>query len=213
MIKKKTKNKISGMTLIEMIMAIAVFVIGIEGFTLLFIKTWKTNSYALELGQSSLAASQGVNRMADYIRRARQGDNGSYPVVSGQDNELTIYCDYDKDGVTERLHFYKIGQDIFMGITHPTQTIPKTYPSGDQESKKLATNVVNDESATVFEYYDKDYPLDNSNNPIDTPILVSQARLVKIYLEVDTDPNRLPESVKIRSFVEMRNLNDYNQFQ
>ena len=209
--KKIIFAKKSGLTLIEMIMAIAIFTIGIEGFTLLFTKVWKNNSYVLEMGQSSMAVSQGLNKMADYIRNTKQGDDGAYPVQSADNNDLVIFSDYDKDGVTERLHFYKNNEDILMGATNPTATLPKTYPAGDQQTITITSNIINGSGVPIFYYYNKDYPDDTANNPVATPALVGDIRLVKIYLETNIIPNRAPDNVKIQSFVEMRNLNDYDR--
>lgn len=210
MIKKIFPNR-AGLTFIEMIMAIAIFSMGIAGFTLLFSRTWQSNSYVLEMGKDSMAASQGVSNMADYIRRARQGDDGSYPVQLADENELTIFSDYNKDGVTDRLHFYKSDQSIMMGITEPAATFPVTYPAGDQTVVTLAEHVANDSAAPIFSYYNKNYPADTTNNPMSVPASVADVRLVKVYLEVNIDPNNAPNSVHMQSFVEMRNLNDYNE--
>jgi len=213
--KKNISRKLKGLTLIEMLMSIAIFTMGIGGFTLLFSKTWKANSYVLESGQSSMKASQGVNRIVDYIRRAKQADDGSYPVRSADGNELVLFSDYDKDGATERLHFYKSGSNILMGVTNPTVTLPKTYPANDQEIINVVSDVVNESDEPIFYYYNKDYPGDDVNNPIATPVVshLADIRLIKVYLEINTNPNKLPNNVEIQSFVEMRNLNDYDRIQ
>jgi prepilin-type N-terminal cleavage/methylation domain-containing protein len=205
-----SKRKSRGLTLIEMMVAISIFVIGMEGFSLLFVRAWRNNSYTLEMGQSSMAVSQGVSKMSNYIRGARQGDDGSYPIKSAGDNDLVIYSDYDKDGITERLHFYKNGQTILMGIRDPSGTMPKTYASGDQQTITIANYIVNDASAPIFRYYNKNYPGDISNNPLAAPISVSDVRLMKIFLKINIDPNRAPDNIETQSFVEMRNLNDYD---
>lgn len=202
------------MTLIEALMAITIFTIGIAGFTLLFARSWRSNSYAFELGQSSMAVSQGVNEMMGYLRKARQGDDGSYPVKSASNNDLVIFSDYDKDGITERLHFYKSGYQIIMGYRKPTSTLPKTYASGDQATKIIVSGgIVNDASEPIFYYYNKDYPGDQVNNPVATPADISVVRLIKIFLKINLVPNRAPDSVELRSFVELRNLNDYDRIQ
>ncbi|HRY82722.1 MAG TPA: prepilin-type N-terminal cleavage/methylation domain-containing protein [Candidatus Moranbacteria bacterium] len=213
--KKKLEKKIKGLTLIEMMMAIAIFTIGIAGFTLLFSRTWKSNSYVLEMGQSSMAASQGVNKIVNYIRKTKQADDGAYPIKSASSNDLVIYSDYDKDGIAERLHFYKSGQNILMGATNPTTTLPKSYPSGDQETITLVSSVTNASDEPIFYYYNKDYPGDSTNNPLSSPVTshLAEIRLVKIYVEINTNPNRGPENIKIQSFVEMRNLSDYDRVQ
>lgn len=198
------------MTLIEALMAVAIFAMGIGGFTLLFSKTWQMNAYTFEMGQSSMAVSQGMNNMVDYIRRVRQGDDGAYPVQSVSGNELTIFCDYNKDSITERLHFYKSGTDIFMGVTVPNSTMPKTYPAGDQKIITIASRIVNNSSTPIFYYYNKDYPVDTINNPLTGSIDVSVVRLIKIFLQINIDPNHAPDNINMQNFVEMRNLNDYD---
>ncbi|MFA5777040.1 MAG: prepilin-type N-terminal cleavage/methylation domain-containing protein [Parcubacteria group bacterium] len=207
---KKAQFK-KGLTLVEMLVAIAIFGIGMEGFTLLFSRVWRTNSYALEMGQSSMAVSQGLSRTMNYIRGARQADNGSYPIKSADDNDLVIYSDYDKDGITERVHLYKSNQNILMGIRDPTGTIPKTYPAGDQTTAIIANSIVNDEDTPIFYYYNKDYPGDSEDNPMSTPAEISNVRLMKIYLEININPDRAPDNIKMQSFVEIRNLNDYDK--
>lgn len=213
--KKNIQKKIRGLTLIEMLMSIAIFTMGIAGFTVLFSKTWKANSYTLEMGQSSMTASQGMNKIVDYIRRTKQADDGAYPVKSANGNDLVIFSDYDKDGATERLHFYKSGQTILMGVADPTVTLPKTYPASDQQVLTLISNVVNASDEPIFYYYNKDYPGDTTNNPLTVPVTshLVDIRLMKISLKINTNPNKLPNNIAIQSFAEMRNLNDYDRIQ
>lgn len=194
-------------------MAIFIMLIGMEGFTLLFLRTWQNNSYTLEMGQSSMAVSQGVGKMVNYVRGTRQADNGAYAIHSASDNSLTLYSDYDKDGVTERLHFYKDGQNVLMGITDPTDTMPKTYPSGDEQIMVIANYIVNESDEPIFYYYDKNYGGDPDDLPLDTPAPVADIRIVKIHFKMNIVPNRAPDNVELQSFVEMRNLNDYDRMQ
>lgn len=207
---RKIKNN-PGMTIIEVIVSIAIFVIAIEGFTLLFIRSWRANSYTIEMGQSSLAVSQGVNTMVGYLRKVRQADDGSYPVKSATSDDLVVFSDYDKDGVTERLHFYLQNSQVKMGMTEPTSGIPKSYPAGDQQTKLLADRIVNTASEPIFYYYNSNYPGDAANNPVAMPVDVSTVRLIKIFLKINIDPNKAPDSIETQSFVELRNLNDYDR--
>ena len=201
-----------GLTLIETIVAIAIFTIGIEGFTILLSRSWTQNAYTIEMGQTSMAASQAVNRVVGYIREARQGDNGAYPVVSADDNDLVIFSDYDRDGQTERLHFYRSASDLLMGIREPSSGFPITYASGYGEIKTITSCVVNDADNPIFAYYDADYPEDSVNNPVNTPALAPDIRLVRITIHININPDRAPDNIEIRSFAEMRNLNDHDRF-
>lgn len=199
----------SGMTLIEALIAIAIFTIGIGGFSLLFVKSWQSNSYVFEMGQSSMAASQGVNEIVGYLREVRQGDDGSYPIKSATDNDLVVFSDHDKDGITERLHFYKNANQLVMGWRKPSGGLPITYAAGDQGTSVIADRVVNNAGTPIFYYYNKDYPGDQSNNPIPIPVNVANVRLVKILLKININPNQAPDNIETSSFVELRNLNDF----
>ena len=200
-----------GLTLIETLIAISIFTLGISGFSMLLVQEWKSNKYTIEMGRSSMIVSQGVNKMMDYIRGARQSDNGGYPIQSADSNDLVIFSDYDSDGVTERLHFYKNGTNVMMGITDPTNTMPKTYPSGDQSVKTIASFIVNTASDPVFAYYDTNYTGNVSTPPLATPAIIANVRLVKIRLKVNIDVNRAPDNIEMQTYVEMRNLNDYDR--
>lgn len=199
------------MTLIEVIVAIAIFTIGIEGFSLLFINTWRHNKYTLEMGQSSMVVSQGVTKIANYLRGVRQADNGSYPVRSADDNDLVVYCDYDKDGKTERLHFYKSGTNVLMGIREPNNDFPVTYSSGDEETQTMAGSIMNTTSDPIFEYYDQSYT--GTQSPLSTPAVVANIRMVRIHLMINIDPNNAPDNVNIETFVGLRNLSDYDRIE
>lgn len=208
--RKKIFHTHSGLTLVEMLMAILIFVIGIAGFTLLFSRTWQMNAYSIRMGQTSLQASQGLDKLTNYIRGASQSDNGAYPIVSADGNELVFYDDYDHDGVVERLNIYKSGTNVLMGVTKPTDTLPKTYPDGDQETFTLVSNVQNSVSQPIFTYYNMNYPGDAADNPLATPANVADVRLVEIDLEINIDPTRSANNIEAQTFVEMRNLNDYD---
>ena len=200
-----------GLTLVETLVAIGIFTMGLSGFSILFVRIWNSNSYTMEMGQSAMAVSQGVNRIVDYLRSARQADNGAYPIKSATENDLVVYSDYDRDGTTERLHFYRSGQDVLMGVRNPIGTMPKTYPSGDEQTIKIAGSIMNASDEPIFEYYDGSYVGDSGQPSLDIPVDVSQVRLVKILLRINIDPNRAPDNIEIRSFVELRNLNDYDR--
>lgn len=207
MMKNIIKNK-KGLTLVETLVAIGIFSIGITGFSMLFVNAWKTNHYTFEMGQSASAVSVGLNRMVSYLRGIRQSDNGAYPVVLADDYELTVYADYDRDNVTERLHFYYNDGTVYMGIREPSGTMPKTYASGDETTQVIASHIVNDESEPLFYYYNNNYPIDTVNNPVATPASVAELRLMEINLKINIDLSRAPDNIEMRSFVRFRNLAD-----
>lgn len=200
------REKKRGVTIIEMMMAIFIFTMGIGGFSLLVSRVWNGNKYTMEMGQTSMAVSRGVNQMAGYIRSARQADDGSYPIQSIAGNDLVLFSNYDTDAATERLHFYKSGQDILLGITQPSESMPISYPPGDQQVVTLAERIVNDVDTPIFFYYDRAYA--GVGDALVLPVDVSSIRLIKIYLHMNIDPNNAPDNIELQTFVGLRNLND-----
>jgi len=208
---KKINHKKGGFTLLEALIAIGIFTIGIAGFSMLFSKTWQGNTFVYEVGRASLTASQGVSKAVNYIRKARQGDDGSYPIRWAADNDLVIFSDYDKDGITERLHFYKSGTQLLMGYRRPSSSFPKTYASGDEGIITIASNVVNESNVPIFFYYNSSYPADKVHNPVVTPANVWNVRLIKILLKINIDKGQQNDNVEVESFVQIRNLSDYDR--
>lgn len=216
---QKNKNKIVlGFTLVETLVALTIFSIGMAATVMVFAKTMKSKAYALEMGKSSFVVSRSVGDLIGYLRRTRQSDAGAYPIVSANANDLVVYSDYDKDNRTERLHIYLSNGIVYLGIGKPSATFPKTYPlldaTHDTDTKVvLARQIVNTPSDPMFSYYNKDYPLDTANNPVNVSggADVSQIRLIKIFLKINIDPNRAPDNIQQESFVELRNLNDYDR--
>lgn len=209
---QKRKNIFKkGFTLVETLVAISLFLIGTVTTVLLFSKIMQSKAYSLEMGRSSFVVSRSISDLTQYLRRARQSDAGSYALVSANDNDLVVYSDYNKDSATERLHIYLSNGGVYMGIRGPNDTFPVTYSSGDATTMQLADHIVNTSSDHMFSYYNKDYPADTENNPVTTPADVSEIRLIKIFLKINIDPNRAPDNIQQETFVELRNLNDYDR--
>ena len=199
------------MTLMEMLVAISVALIAMEGFTLLFVRTWDANKFILEEGMASATASRATNKVVIGLRGTKQADNGDYPVESADDFDLTAYIDIDDDGVTERVHYFlDLATDqLKVGVTEPDSSVPPSYPAGDQSVTVMAEYIVNESDDPVFYYYNDDYPGDTVNNPLATPTSVGNIQLVKVHLLVNIDPVRAPNNVNIESFVDLRNLHLY----
>jgi hypothetical protein len=124
---------------------------------------------------------------------------------------VTFYADSDQDGQTERIHYFRDGSTLKRGVRLPTAGTPVTYANGDATVTTVATAVVNTGSEPVFTYYNANYPGDTTNNPLATPIAIANARLIKVHLAMNIDPNHAPDSVNFESFAELRNLNEYVQ--
>ena len=206
---RKTEKKLRGMSFVEMIMAIGILLIGMEAMTLLFLRSWDNNKFILEMGNASFIASRGVSAVVAELRKTRQADNGDYPVESGDDFDLKVYLDVDKDGTTERVHYYLLDNVLYRGITNPVAGTPITYPNGDDTTQAIAGSIANTNADPVFYYYNDDYPGDLVNNPMATPTAIADVRMIRVHLMVNIDPLHAPDYINVESFAELRNLNNY----
>ncbi|MBI2439527.1 MAG: hypothetical protein HYV45_02925 [Candidatus Moranbacteria bacterium] len=192
----------------EMLIAVGISLIAMEGFTLLFLRSWDNNKFILEEGMASSIASRATNDVVATLRSVRQADNGDFPVESGDDFDLKVYIDIDDDGVVERVHYFlDLANDQFkMGVTNPTGASPVSYPASDDTVTVLANFIVNENSDPVFYFYNENYPGDTVNNPLATPVAVESVRLIRVHLLVNIDPVHAPNNINIESFADLRNL-------
>lgn len=204
-------RKLKAMTLVEMMTAIAIVLITMEGFTYLFLKTWDTNKFILEAGLASATASRATNKIVIQLRAVQQADNGDYPIESGDDFNLVFYGDIDDDGVVEKAHYFlDLDTDqLKLGVSNPVAGNPVTYPAGDDTVSVVANYVVNEGDDPIFYYYNDDYPSDTVNNPLAVPVNVGNIRMVRVHLYVNINPVHAPDNINIESFVDLRNLNTY----
>lgn len=199
------------MTLMELMIAIGVALIAMQGFTYLFIRTWDTNKFVLEEGMASAAASRATNKIVIQLRAVQQAGNGDYPIESADDFDLVFYCDVDDDGAVEKVHYYldQANDRLMLGVSNPLATNPVTYPATDSTVTVVTNYVVNEPDNPIFFYYNDDYPGDTITNPLTTPTNVGEIQMIKVHLYVNINPVHAPDNINIESFVDLRNLHDY----
>ena len=196
------QERLKGMSLVELVVALGIMAIVMSGMVVFLSSIWKTQLFTMRTGESSLAASRGVEGMADSIRNAQTGADGSFPVAQATASEFSFFADENHDGKIERIHlFYDTAtKSVKCGTTDPTTATPPTYPASDDSVSTLATSVVNSDLQPVFAYYD------GSNGLLPSSPPVSDVRMVHVSLFIDPDPSPNSNAVEISSLVSLRNL-------
>ncbi|HBB36705.1 MAG: hypothetical protein UX02_C0001G0070 [Candidatus Moranbacteria bacterium GW2011_GWC1_45_18] len=203
---KHSKEK--GMTLVEMLIAIFIFMLLMFGSTYLLGQIYKRYGFAIEQGLSIRAVQHSLGSVLEEMRGIRQSDAGSYPIEEANAFSFAAFSDADNDGVTEKVHYFFENGEIKKGVSEPSGT-PPAYPVGDELVSTISENVVNTAEQPLFYYFNSDYPIDLVNNPLAVPVSpVSDIRLVKIDIYYNLDPLRAPDNIRLESFVELRNLKD-----
>ncbi|MFH1462364.1 MAG: hypothetical protein ABIG08_01525 [bacterium] len=93
-------------TLIETLIAIAVFVIVLGAVSGFIIMAYRTHSFTWQQSIAIDEARKGVDTMVKEIRGARAGEDGSFPIEKAEDKEFIFYSDIDKDGEIERVRYF-----------------------------------------------------------------------------------------------------------
>ncbi|MBI2054271.1 MAG: hypothetical protein HYT36_02975 [Candidatus Staskawiczbacteria bacterium] len=201
--KKIIKNNF-GFTVIESI--IVVFILGLVG-----IIVWAFQSNVFSLGNivSGNIASQEETRnlfktMTSEIRSAQPSDLGGYPIFQANTDSFIFYSDIDSDGLKERIRYFLADGILKRGVIKPSGN-PLAYNIGDEQITEVVRNISNGATA-IFDYYDTNY--DGSTPPLAQPVNISEIRLVKITVMVDSNAANLPEPVTFTTQVSMRNLKD-----
>lgn len=208
--KKRFKK---GLTLVEMIVSIAIFIIGMAGFTMLASKSWKANGFIMESGKITMIANTAIEKTASDLRKVRLPcagvNNLYYPIQSGDGFDLQVYLDDDNDEIVERVHYFLDGQTLKKGIRKPSAGC--VFAPGDDAAsiKTVANYVMNENTQPIFSYYNSNYPGDNVNNPLNTaPLAIDQVKLIKIHLWINIKPLTAPDNVNFETFIGLRNLNE-----
>ena len=63
--------------------------------------------------------SSAVNGIVGNLRKARQADDGEYPIKSANANDLVVFIDIDGDGTTEKVHYFYQNGQLQMGVSKP----------------------------------------------------------------------------------------------
>ncbi|PIU79415.1 MAG: hypothetical protein COZ28_02485 [Candidatus Moranbacteria bacterium CG_4_10_14_3_um_filter_44_15] len=205
---KAEKFAQSGMTLVEMLIAMFIFILMMFSSVYVLHRIYKNYGFAMEQGMSVAAVEHSLKYIIEDIRGMRQSDTGAYPIESADDFDFIFYSDVDKDNVTEKVHYYLENNLIKRGISNPSGT-PPSYPAGDETVTTIAESVVNSAVQPIFSYFNTDYPADQVNNPLAAPVSpVADIRLVKVDAYVNIDPFRAPNNIRLESYVMLRNLKD-----
>lgn len=187
-----------GFTILETIMAVAIFTLMMGAVSASIVSFYRANSYTLNKSFAIDSASKGVETMVREIREATYSDTGAYPVVSAATNNFIFFSDIDKDAKIEKVRYFLDGLTFKKGEIEATGN-PPVYQSGDEVLFTLSEYVRNGANP-IFAYYDV------LGNEIADLSRVADIALIKVKLIVNVDPNMPPDDFTLYSTAQLRNL-------
>lgn len=196
----KYVNKNRGLTLIETLVWVSVFVMAMGAIVLSLLSFYRANTYTLEQAGAVSEARRGIEKSVQIMREISFASDGAYPIVSIAPNQFYFYSDIDSDPLVERVRIFTEDTFLKQGLTKASGD-PLTY-SGAEIVTTISEDVRNvDQSVDVFHYYDS----------TGSEILngdITEVRFVTVDLVVNVSPDKLPNQLTLRSSATLRNLRD-----
>lgn len=190
---------VRGMTLIEMLVSITIFVLAMVAITSSIRMFYRTNTYAVEQSSAVSSAQRGIESMVKTFRESAYSSNGAYPVLAIGPNDVTVYADVDTDPFVERVRYYISGTSLMRELTDPAGD-PLVY-GASQVTSVVSETVRNiEQGVTSFRYFDE------AGVEIVDYSRIADVRFIEMSIVVNVDPNRLPNQLILRSTAALRNL-------
>jgi type II secretory pathway pseudopilin PulG len=193
-----------GFTLLEVMIAgflFSIIIALVAGFAVFYFRNY---SFSFEEQQQVGQISQTLTQMIREIRRARQGEDGSWPLVQTDNTTLVFYADTTGDGKADRIRYYVDGTSLKKGVIIPSGS-PLTYVSGNEVVSTVLDNI-NATSSAIFTYYNGNYPGDQVNNPLIASQRILNTQYITIALTMNISNNFAAGPYTMTGGAEIRSL-------
>lgn len=158
---------------------------------------YRTHGYTEEQAKAIEEARKGIEIMAREIREAQAAENGNYPIEEAQDFQFVFYSDIDRDREVERVRYFLEDGKLKKGTVEP-QGWPPVYDTSTEKIITISSYVVN--TPPIFRYFD------SNGNELPPPARKKDTKLIKLYLVIDVNKNKTPNSFEMYSEILLRNL-------
>jgi prepilin-type N-terminal cleavage/methylation domain-containing protein len=173
----------SGFSLIELVVAIAIFTVLSLGVVALVSNIFTGSNQQAALLANSDQARQAAARLTNELRNATTAATGAYAIDTAADQQLIFYSNADTDQATERIRYYIQGGKLYRGVVEPTGS-PAAYNTAS-EASAVVQNDIGNGSTPLFYYYNDTYDGTSSHNtPLSQPVNVTAVRFIKFNLMI-----------------------------
>lgn len=195
-----------GFTLLEVIIAMFLFSIIVGLVSVFAVFFFRNYSFSFEEQQSVGQAQAALTQMIREIRKARNGDDGSWPILTTNNNDITFYADVNGDNRTDKVRYFINGNELRRGVIQPT-AVPVTYPAQNEQISVLVSSLQATSSA-MFTYYNGDWPGDTVTNPLQPSQRVFHTRFVQISINIQPSGSFATKPFQLKSGVSIRSMKD-----
>ena len=203
--KNTYKNNISGATLFEIIITVAILALVINVVAAFSADVFRFSGTIYNSVQAQQDARNILRQLAFELRTTSPSNIGAYALAETSANRIRFYSDIDGDGLKEEVIYFLSadGRTLYKNIRKPSGA-PLQY-TGSFSPSTIANDIVNG-ATPLFTYYDTNY--DGTSAPLTQPVNILSVRLVRIEVIIERDPNRAPIPINVSTQVSLRNLKD-----
>lgn len=194
----------AGMTLVETLVALSLFVIlslvvfnGVASF-------YRYNAYTIAQAYQVEHARRGVEALVRDLREMTFADNGAFPIVATATSSVQFFSDIDRDDSVELVEYVLEGSEFYKYVYNATGTPPSYQTSGTPDQTFLLSEYVQNipQDRMVFQYYDENGDLVSPGS------IATDVRYIDVFLVINIDPVRDPGEFMLRSSASLRNLKE-----
>jgi type II secretory pathway pseudopilin PulG len=193
----------SGMTLVETVVAISIYVVLMLAVFSSITSLYKTNAYALEQSNEVNSARRGITEWNRDVKEMTTAEDGTWPLAIIEPHRIGYYSDTDRDDSVEYVVYELTDTNLTKSIYNPSGN-PLSYDlTTPDKVETLSTFVQNINQATSTFFY-----FDNSGVELTAASPILEVRYIRAQLIVNIDPVRNPGEFMLRSSLAPRNLKD-----
>lgn len=201
---KKIFNNKNGVSLTEIIVVVAIALMIFLAVFNLGDSIFSFNASAQKNLSAQTDARRVLKTIVKELRSASPSSTGAYAVALSATSTLTFYSNIDSDNYKEQVRYFLQGRDLKKGVIKPSGS-PLSYNPNNEQVFVLVKDL-NNGSTPIFEYFDANYA--GTSTPLVQPVQPSRVRLIKIFLKIESDPNKSYGPILVESQVFLRNLKD-----
>jgi prepilin-type N-terminal cleavage/methylation domain-containing protein len=193
----------SGMTLLEMLIAISIYTVLMLAITTSITTLYRHNAYALEQSQEADNARRGVTQWNRDAKEMTTGEDGNWPISVITEHRLGYYSDTDQDDSIEYVEYVLEDTTLRKFIYNPIGS-PATYNKTTPDRVEVLSEYVQNigQATSTFFYFD------NAGNQLTSASPIINVRYIQMQLIINIDPVRNPGEFMLRSSLAPRNLKD-----
>lgn len=177
----KKQNSQLGFTLVEIVVAVAIFTVLSIGVIALvntvFLGSIKQGTSLANADQTRKLAKN----ITQELRNAVSGSDGAFALANTGSQDLMFYSNVDGGTDIERVHYYLSGGKMYRGILKQSGN-PPAY-TGSETARVVQDFVANSGSTPLFYYYNNSYD-DITDTPLTQPVNIAQVSYIKLNVQV-----------------------------